>query len=124
MDGHQHDREPLVDAQPLEHTAWTGHTVRDERNRRVGSVVDVYYDDAVASDTPRWLVVDPGPFRRASVVPARGARCIEDGVIVVPFSRDEIKAAPRVSTSGSLTEREEQTLARHYRTDIRSRDLS
>jgi hypothetical protein len=124
MDGQEHDDEPRIDAQPLEQTAWTGHSVRDRRNRRAGTVVDVYYDDESALDAPRWLVVDPGPFRRSVVVPARGARCVEDHVIVVPWTREEMKAAPRVATSGSLTDREERMLLRHFGVDSRTRDLS
>jgi hypothetical protein len=45
-------------------------------------------------------------------------------VIVVPWTREEMREAPRVATSGSLTDREEQLLRRHYRLDTRLRDLS
>jgi hypothetical protein len=73
MDVHEPDDELRIDVQPLQRTTWTGHAVRDQRNRRAGTVVDVYYDEATSLEGPRWLVVDPGPFRHSVVVPARGA---------------------------------------------------
>jgi hypothetical protein len=124
MDFREPDDERPIDVQPLQHTTWTGHAVRDQRNRRSGTVVDVYFDDGAAIDAPRWLVIDPGAFRRTVVVPARGARCVDDDVIVVPWTREEMRDAPRVAGSGSLTDREEQLLARHYRLDTRLRDIS
>jgi sporulation protein YlmC with PRC-barrel domain len=90
--------------------SWIGTQVADHVGRAVGSVCDVYYDEA--SSRAAWLLVDLR--ERLALVPTDGALSWSDRV-VVPHDRELIDAAPPVATppgvvSGDLLLR----LARHY----------
>ena len=73
---------------------YTGHQVVDQHGDVVGTVSDVFYDDA--RNEPTWLVVDPGLLRKERLVPVDGSYEAEDGRIIVPFDREWIKQAPAV----------------------------
>ena len=97
------------------HTTYTGHPVIDDQGERVGTVSDVFYDDA--SDEPKWLVIDPGVFRKERLVPIDGSYETEDGSIVVPFDRNWIKHAPTVDGHHYPDETTRQHAAQHFRSD-------
>jgi hypothetical protein len=91
--------------------SWIGTQVGDRVGRVVGSVCDVYYDEATCRAA--WLLVDLRE-QRLALVPTDGALSWSDRV-VVPHDRQLIDAAPPVATppavvSGDLLLR----LARHY----------
>lgn len=102
-----------IDQDPATQPSWTGHTARDARHRKVGTIADVYFPDDASDGVPEWLVVHPGPLRRPFVVPAAGAR--GDGeTVLLRWTGEELRAAPRVSGRGSLTAAERRALRRHY----------
>lgn len=93
---------------------WIGHTVVDESGEKVGKVTEIYMDDETGQ--PEWLTVKTGLFGgRSSFVPLAGATAQDDD-LMVPYSKDKVKDAPRVETDddGYLTPEEEDTLYRHY----------
>jgi len=80
---------------------------------KIGSIGQVYADDD--SGEPTWVTVKTGLFGMSeSFVPLRGAR-IEGDDIVVQYTKDQVKDAPRVDTDGHLEPSEEDRLYEHYR---------
>ena len=91
---------------------WIGRTAVDRNGDKVGTIVDIYYDDA--TDQPEWITVKTsylGP--RSIFVPLHGAE--RDGEhLRLPFEKARIKDAPTIETDGALTPDEERTLYEHY----------
>ncbi|MFJ5692905.1 PRC and DUF2382 domain-containing protein [Arthrobacter sp. NPDC093125] len=79
---------------------------------KIGSVGQVYADDA--DGQPTWVTVKTGLFGTSeSFIPLQGAR-LEGDDIVVPYTKDQVKDAPRVDTDGHLEPTEEDRLYDHY----------
>lgn len=86
--------------------------VLSEDGNKIGSVGQVYADDA--DGQPTWVTVKTGLFGTSeSFVPLQGAR-LEGDDIVVPYTKDQVKDAPRVETDGHLEPSEEDRLFSHY----------
>ncbi len=102
------ERNPKVEA-------WMNRTVVDSSGSKVGTVTDVYVDDE--TNQPDWLAVSTGLFgTKVSFVPVEGARADGDGVMVA-YTKDIVKAAPRTEADGSLSVDEEQSLYAYYGRD-------
>ncbi|WP_407549784.1 PRC and DUF2382 domain-containing protein [Streptomyces sp. Pv4-95] len=90
----------------------TGLHVVDEEGAKVGTVQQVYRDDA--TNAPEWITVRTGLFgMKETFVPLAGARRTE-GELRVPHTKDRIKEAPRIDAEGHLDPSEEAELYRHY----------
>lgn len=98
--------------------SYTGHHVLDEHGADLGRVVDVIYTDPSTTDdgsmTPHWLVVDPGPLRKAHYVPIDGSYVTEAGDVVVPWDKRWVKSAPKASGDHLLTDDQIAELESHY----------
>jgi uncharacterized protein (TIGR02271 family) len=89
-----------------------GADVYEQDGGKIGSAGQVYLDNR--SGEPEWLTVKTGLFgTKESFVPLRQATVSEDRV-VVPFSKDRIKDAPRIDADGNLSPEEEEQLYRYY----------
>ena len=90
--------------------SWIGTKVGDRVGLDVGTVRDVYYDDATAQ--PSWLLVSARD--RLVLVPAEGALSWSARV-VVPVDRELIERAPAIaSPPRTLMGEPLLRLARHY----------
>lgn len=90
----------------------TGLHVVDADGAKVGTVQQVYRDDA--TNDPEWITVRTGLFgMKETFIPLAGARRT-GGVLHVPHSRSTIKEAPRIDADGHLDPSEEERLYRHY----------
>ena len=79
---------------------------------KIGSIGQVYVDDD--SDQPTWVTVKTGLFGTSeSFVPLEGAR-LEGSDILVPYTKDQVKDAPRVDNDGHLEPADEDRLYEHY----------
>ncbi|MDF9752554.1 PRC and DUF2382 domain-containing protein [Arthrobacter sp. ES3-54] len=79
---------------------------------KIGSISQVYADDD--NGQPTWVTARTGLFGTSeSFVPLEGARAEGDD-IVVPYTKDQVKDAPRVDTDGHLEPAEEERLYAHY----------
>lgn len=97
---------------PQDVLAWIGKTVVGGDGDKLGTVEDVYLDNA--SGEPAWLAVKTGLFgSRRTFVPLREARMAGDD-LQVPYDADVVKGAPHVDVDGELTPEEEDRLYRHY----------
>jgi uncharacterized protein (TIGR02271 family) len=90
-----------------------GGNVLDKHGDKVGSVGQVFLDDE--SGQPEWITVKTGFFGSGeSFVPLRQAE-VEGNDVRVPFDKDTVKDAPRISDEdGHLSEEEEETLYDYY----------
>lgn len=99
-----------VSTQDLED--WIDRHAIDSAGQRIGTIADVYVDDATGE--PEWLAVTTGLFgSRISFVPLGEARRVGDDVRVA-YGKDVVKDSPNVDADGALTEDEEERLYRHY----------
>lgn len=89
-----------------------GATVLGGDDDTIGKVGQVYLDDETGQ--PEWVTVNTGLFgTKESFVPLGNATA-EGDTLRVPFAKDVVKAAPRVSTDGHLDEPDEAELHRYY----------
>jgi hypothetical protein len=90
---------------------WIGHRLDEIRGNNVGKLEGVFVDEV--SGEPEWLLARMGRFGHYTLVPARDA---VGGVkhVWVPYSRDQIRQAPRVDPAASLTAAGEGALLEHY----------
>jgi uncharacterized protein (TIGR02271 family) len=101
----------IITTDQLQRLDGHGKVVTDHGDK-VGSIGQVYVDDTTGA--PNWVTVKTGLFGSAETfVPVENAR-LDGHDIVVSYSKDTIKAAPRVDADGSLSPQEEDTLYRHY----------
>jgi sporulation protein YlmC with PRC-barrel domain len=92
-----------------------GHEVIDVDGEVVGTVSDVFYDDHL--NRPKWLVVDPGVFRKERLVPIDGAYETDDGKIVLPYDKQWVKNGPAVSGDHYPDRATTQRASQHYELD-------
>ena len=79
---------------------------------KIGSIGQVYADDD--NGQPTWVTAKTGLFGTSeSFVPLEGARAEGDDILV-PYTKDQVKDAPRVDTDGHLEPAEEERLYAHY----------
>jgi uncharacterized protein (TIGR02271 family) len=89
-----------------------GADVYEQDGSKIGSAGQVYLDNR--SGDPEWVSVKTGLFgTKESFVPLSTATFSDDR-IVVPFSKDRVKDAPRIDADGDLSPAEEEELYRYY----------
>lgn len=89
-----------------------GGNVLGSDGEKIGSIGQVYLDDRTSE--PSWVTVKTGLFGTSeSFAPLAGAT--EQGHdIVVPYTKDKVKDAPRVDQDGHLEEDEQDRLYSYY----------
>lgn len=91
--------------------AWTGHRLDELSGGNVGRV-EGFFTDGSGGD-PEWLLARMGRFGHYTLIPARDA--VEGvGHVWVPYSRDQIRRAPRVDPNEPLNAATEKELLSHY----------
>ena len=90
-----------------------GGNVVDNDGDKIGSIGQIFLDDQTGR--PEWVTVKTGLFGGGeSFVPLRDSE-VSGNDVRVPFDKDKVKDAPRISDSdGHLSEEEEGTLYRYY----------
>jgi len=89
-----------------------GRPVMGADGQKIGTVADVYFDKDTRQ--PEWALVTTGLFgTKHSFVPITTASTTADG-LSVPFTKDQVKDAPRLDDDGELSQDEELLLSQHY----------
>ena len=97
---------------PNDVSTLSGATVRSSDGSKIGSVSQVYLDDA--SGQPQWVTVRTGLFgTKESFVPLAAAR-FDGSDLVVDATKDKVTGAPQVEEDGHISEQEEAELYRYY----------
>ena len=90
----------------------SGAHVYGADGNKIGSVGQVYLDNR--NNDPQWVTVKTGLFgTKETFVPLDRATLSGDRV-EVPYSKDQVKDAPRIDENGDLSPAEESELYRHY----------
>ena len=92
---------------------WRGRDIIDADGDKVGTLEELFRDED--THEPEWAVIRTGMFgTKLSFVPIRDAEPTGEDVRV-PFSKAQIKDAPRIDDSdGQLSQDEEAQLYEHY----------
>jgi uncharacterized protein YrrD len=101
----------VPDVIPTDHAVLSGHDVFDDHYDKVGTVTDVLYDE---NGNAKWAVVNPGTLHREKYVPVEGSFLTDAGQVVVPYSKDMVKAAPSAHRDHILDRDVERELELHY----------
>ena len=95
---------------------WRGRPVVDHDGDKVGKLEEIYID--LDSGEPGVGCVKTGLFgRHLSLVPLEGAAFSRD-YVRIPFTQEQVKAAPRAEPGGQMTRDEEVALFRHYGLEV------
>ena len=90
-----------------EEFAMRGYRLDEMDGVQVGRV------EGKASGQREWLVARMGRFGHYCLVPASDA-VSANGRVWVPYTRDQIRRAPRVEPKAPLSQESEQTMLSHY----------
>jgi len=106
----------MISTDEIKRLSSGGGNVVAAEGTKIGGIGQVYLDDQTAR--PEWVTVKTGLFGTAeSFVPLAQAN-LSGNDIVVPFDKDKVKDAPRVSDSdGHLSRDQEAELYRYYGLD-------
>jgi hypothetical protein len=89
-----------------------GASVSNQDDEKLGKVTGLFADDELGE--PTWVAVTSGLFgTHHALVPLAESR-FEDGVLLVPYSADDLAAAPHHDPDQALTVADEQLLFEHY----------
>jgi hypothetical protein len=91
--------------------SWGGHRLDEIGGGAVGKVEGAYLD--ASSGRPEWLLSRMGRFGHFCLVPARDA-VGGVGRVWVPYTRDQIRQAPRIEPKSELTRAREDEVLAHY----------
>jgi sporulation protein YlmC with PRC-barrel domain len=90
---------------------WRGRTVVDRDGERIGTLKEIYLDEA---ERPGWGSIHTGLFGvRETLVPLSETHP-EGDQLRVPYERDHVKDAPNVDPDVQLTADEQELLYRRY----------
>ena len=102
----------MLNRENLENLLNRGGNVVGSDGTKIGSMGQLYADDDTGE--PTWVTVKTGLFGTSeSFVPVEGAHNQGDD-LVVPFTKEHVKDAPRVDADGHLTPEEEDRLYTYY----------
>jgi uncharacterized protein (TIGR02271 family) len=108
----------MLNRENLEGLLTKGGNVIGSDGEKIGSIGQLYADDDTGE--PTWVTVKTGLFGTSqSFVPVEGAHTQGED-LVVPFSKDHVKDAPRVDVDGHLTPDEEDRLYTYYERGART----
>ncbi|MFK0074671.1 DUF2382 domain-containing protein [Arthrobacter woluwensis] len=102
----------MIDSQNLAALVNDGGNVVDSEGEKIGAIGQIYLDDATSQ--PTWVTAKTGLFGTSeSFVPIDEARQ-EGRDLLVPYSKAQVKDAPRVEPDGHLEPEDEDKLYSHY----------
>lgn len=101
-----------MDEHEVPTTTYNGQDVVDEEGNKLGTVTDVVSDSSTLE--PQWLVVDVGVMKGDRYVPVRGSYRSTQGHIVVPYTDQMVKDAPKAHRDHVPTVDSERELREHY----------
>lgn len=92
-----------------------GRKAFDAGGGRVGTVGEVYLDDATGE--PEWAALRVGVFRREVLVPLEPSEVLDDG-LHIPFERSLIRSTPNLGVGRHLSPVQELRLYLHYGLEV------
>jgi uncharacterized protein (TIGR02271 family) len=87
-------------------------TVYSSDGDKIGKVGDVYLGDETGQ--PEWVTVKTGLFGTSETFVPLAQASTDGDEIRVPFTKDQVKDAPRTEADGQISPEEEDRLFSHY----------
>ena len=91
--------------------SWSGHRLDDRAGSAVGRVEGAYVRQS--GRAPDWLLAQMGRFGHHCLIPARHAVAAA-GHVWVPYTREQIRRAPRIEPGVTLSAERARELLAHY----------
>ncbi|MET1087274.1 MAG: PRC and DUF2382 domain-containing protein [Arthrobacter sp.] len=108
----------MLNRENIESLLNKGGNVIGSDGEKIGPIGQLYADDDTGE--PTWVTVKTGFFGTSqSFVPVEGAHTQGDD-LVVPYTKEHVKDAPRVDVDGHLTPEEEDQLYTYYERSART----
>lgn len=102
----------MLNRENLENLLTKGGNVVGSDGTKIGSIGQLYADDDTGE--PTWVTVKTGLFGTSeSFIPVEGTHSQGED-LVVPYTKEHVKDAPRVDADGHLTPEEEDRLYTYY----------
>jgi uncharacterized protein (TIGR02271 family) len=102
----------MIGREEIEALGRAGGDVLGQDGEKIGAIGELYVDDE--TNQPSWVTVKTGLFgTKESFVPLQGAS-MQGSDLLVPYTKDQVKDAPRVDPEGHLDPGEEDRLYSHY----------
>jgi uncharacterized protein (TIGR02271 family) len=86
--------------------------VLDLEGNKIGTLGELYVDDR--TEEPSWATVKTGLFGASETFVPLNDATSQGEDLRVPYTKDQVKDAPRVDPDGHLSEEDEERLYRHY----------
>lgn len=102
----------FIMAPHLDLNALYGADVYDSDDRKIGSVGQVYVD--AGTQEPTWATIKTGLFDTSETFAPLSRSNVDGGDVRVAYTKDVVKDAPRISSDGALSEKEEDALYDYY----------
>lgn len=102
----------MIGREEIESLARAGGDVLNQDGEKIGGIGELYVNDE--TEEAAWVTVRTGLFgTKESFVPVDGAS-LQGSDLLVPYTKDQVKDAPRVAPDGHLEPHEEDRLYSHY----------
>jgi uncharacterized protein (TIGR02271 family) len=99
-------------SQQAEVLEWRGRTAVSADGEKLGTIEEIYLD--AETQRPEWALIQTGMFGgKSSFMPLEGATS-EGDEVKAPFTKDQVKDAPRMDADGELSQDDEAALYSHY----------
>ncbi|WP_084718947.1 PRC-barrel domain-containing protein, partial [Streptacidiphilus carbonis] len=92
-----------------------GHKAVDRNGDKIGTVDEVYLDDATGS--PEWAAVRTGLFGRDAFVPLATSEFVSDE-LRIPYDKSQVKDSPDFGVGQHLSPEQELQLYRYYGLEV------
>lgn len=103
----------MISTEQIQTLLENGGSVIGENDTKIGAIGQVFLDDTTGN--PDWVTVKTGLFGTGESFVPLDKGTVSGNDIVVPFSKDRVKDAPRVDDSnGHLDKSQEAELYAHY----------
>jgi len=100
----------MADTQQM--LTWTGRKMRGTDGAKLGTIEEIYVDDATGA--PEWALVNTGLFGSSSTFVPLAEASDQDDEVAVPYSKAQVKDAPRLDRDQHLEQGDEERLYQHY----------
>ncbi|MCG2620843.1 YsnF/AvaK domain-containing protein [Arthrobacter sp. I2-34] len=102
----------MIAREHIDRLVGSNANVVDSEGNKIGSLGQLYLDDQ--TDIPNWATVKTGLFGMSETFFPLNDAMTDGDDVRVPYSKDQIKDAPRVDPDDHLSEADEDRLYQHY----------
>ncbi|MFD1212597.1 DUF2382 domain-containing protein [Arthrobacter sp. GCM10027362] len=102
----------MITRDDIDRLSGSGANVIDSEGNKIGTLRQLYLDDR--HHDPTWITVVTGLFGTKETFVPLDEATLQGSEVRVPYTKDQVKDAPRVDPEGELSVEEEELLYRHY----------